>query len=176
MQKWRCCSGGQLRNDSRFDAYDRRCNTETGGLAIRSCVVQALLLDIRDDLHRVQWFAATPIFDRAHVKPIVDHLHYQRFVGEETYIGPGDCWTLHRLNQICRWKVELGNRCCRSLMRGIGRWPKPIDIRFVSGRHSQRNPSTVSQKMKSDRVSTARPVQGLFYCIFFAGESSCESP
>ena len=131
-------------------------------MAIRSCVFQTSLPDIPECLHRVQWFAANPIFDRAHVEPIVDYRQFQRFAGEETCTGPGDCWTLHRLDQICRRKVELENRSCRSLIRGIGRWPKSIDIRFFSGRHAQRNPSTVSQKMKPGRVSTARLGQVLF--------------
>ena len=77
-------------------------------MAIRSCVVQALLLDIRDDLHRVQWFAATPIFDRAHVEPIVDYRQFQRFAGEETCIGPVDCWTLHRLKPILSAEGRTG--------------------------------------------------------------------
>ena len=81
-QKSRFYRGGQLRKDSRFDAYARRCNTEVGGLAIRSCVFQTSLPDIPECLHRIQWFAANPILDRAHVEPIVDHFHFQRFVGE----------------------------------------------------------------------------------------------
>ena len=88
---------------------------------------------------------------------------------------PGTAGRCIGSNQFCRRKVELENRSCRRLMRGIGRWPKSIDIRFFSGRHAQRNPSTVSQKMKSGRVSIARLGQVPVYCIFFAGESSCAS-
>lgn len=37
----------------------------------------------------IRWFASHPMLDRTHVGPIVDYLHYQRFIPEHVFLVPG---------------------------------------------------------------------------------------
>ncbi len=100
----------------------------------------------------IRWFAANPMLDRAHVGPIVDYLHHQRFVGEETYIAPG-----RRLDAVpAQPNLSMKGRTPETLLQQVNAWHRSLaednryqirqwpslgirGFEFLEGSHQSRN-------------------------------------
>ncbi len=66
----------------------------------------------------LQWFIDHPLLDRAHVGPIVDYLHHQRFVPARVFVAPGE----RDASMPPRPNLSMRGRSPDSLLRQVHRW------------------------------------------------------
>lgn len=70
----------------------------------------------------IRWFAGYPMLDRAHVGPVVDYLHYQRFVGEEIYLAPG-----RRMDAApAQPNLSMKGRTPETLLQKVNAWHRTL--------------------------------------------------
>jgi hypothetical protein len=70
----------------------------------------------------IRWFIAHPMLDRAHIGPIIDYLHHQRFVPEHVYIAPG-----HREESPPRQpNLTMKSRTPETLLRRVHEWHRAL--------------------------------------------------
>ncbi|QDU88980.1 hypothetical protein Pla175_23640 [Pirellulimonas nuda] len=66
----------------------------------------------------LRWFIAHPMLDRAHIGPIVDFLHHQKFVPERVFIAPGR----REESPPPQPHLTMKGRTPESLLRQVNRW------------------------------------------------------
>ena len=70
----------------------------------------------------IRWFITNPMLDRAHVGPIIDYLHFQRFVPEHVYVAPG-----HREETAPpQPNLSMKDRTPESLLRRVNDWHRSL--------------------------------------------------
>ncbi len=70
----------------------------------------------------LQWFVSHPMLDRAHVGPIIDYLHYQRFVPEHVYVAPG----LEEESPPPQPNLTMKGRTPEILLRRVNEWHRSL--------------------------------------------------
>jgi PcfJ-like protein len=70
----------------------------------------------------IRWFAAHPMLDRAHVGPIIDYLHHQRFEPEHVYVAPGH----RKASRPPRPDLTMKGRTPESLLRRVNEWHRKL--------------------------------------------------
>ncbi len=70
----------------------------------------------------IRWFIANPKLDRAHVGPIIDYLHFQRFVPEHVHVAPG-----HReQTPPPQPNLTMKGRTPETLLRRVQEWHRSL--------------------------------------------------
>ena len=70
----------------------------------------------------IQWFIAHPMLDQAQIGPIIDYLHYQRFVPEHVHIAPGQ-----RVETTPRQpNLTMKGRTPETLLRRVHEWHRSL--------------------------------------------------
>ncbi len=66
----------------------------------------------------IKWFIEHPMLDRSHVGPIIDYLHHQRFVPEQTFVGPG----VREVSSPPQPNLSMRGRTPETLLRQVHQW------------------------------------------------------
>lgn len=70
----------------------------------------------------IRWFVANPMLDRSHVGPIVDYLHYQRFVPEQNYTAPG----VRQEGVPPQPRLSMKGRTPEGVLRRVNEWHRKL--------------------------------------------------
>ncbi|MCA9128590.1 MAG: PcfJ domain-containing protein [Planctomycetales bacterium] len=70
----------------------------------------------------IRWFVSNPLLDRAHVGPIIDYIHFQRFVPEHIYVAPR-----HRVEAgPAQPNFSMKGRTPEVLLRRVNEWHRTL--------------------------------------------------
>jgi len=70
----------------------------------------------------MRWFAAHPLLDRAHIGPMIDYIHNQRFVAEQVYVGPGR----REVSPPPQPNFTMKGRTPAGLLRKVNHWHRRL--------------------------------------------------
>lgn len=70
----------------------------------------------------IRWFIAHPMLDRAHVGPIIDYLHHQRFEAEQVFVAPGQ----REDAPPAQPNLSMKGRTPNSLLRRVNEWHRRL--------------------------------------------------
>src|SRR5690606_17535060 len=66
----------------------------------------------------IKWFVDHPMLDRTHVGPIIDYLHFHRFVPEQHMVAPGT----RKASSPPQPHLSMRGRTPGSLLRQVNKW------------------------------------------------------
>ena len=96
----------------------------TGRLA-RAVIGTRLGTDFRNDdfwVTVLQFFIANPMLDLAHVGPIIDYIHHQRFVSQDVFVAPG----IVERRGPAQPNLTMKGRSPASLLRQVEAWHRTL--------------------------------------------------
>ncbi len=71
----------------------------------------------------IEWLISNPLLDRAHVGPIIDYLHHQRFTPDVAWVGHPD---RNRPPQSPQPNLTMKGRTAESLLRKVNQWHRKL--------------------------------------------------
>ncbi len=71
----------------------------------------------------IRWFASHPMLDRAHVSPVIDYLHNQRFVSAHVFVAPGQ----REETPPPQPNMAMKGRSPESILRQVNKWHHSLE-------------------------------------------------